>query len=154
MNLEKVKCIVKNDTYEVIIPESFDNAILIEGTNTYFIDKFKTYKIVDKDIDVYWGFEGYEVDTLVVSHHGTILSKVSRPTFQVVIEHLKYYESINKVRLDELVLEKQENEKSELENQIEELRIKKQKFQQKLDMYNKVLEKNKELEELLKKING
>jgi hypothetical protein len=169
-----MKAIVKNETYEVTHfdedSELVGNLIFAEPTalidwQSYEFEsvlgikvKYKKRKRLNKsgtsnsykDIDI-----SYK-DTLLKSINGKMLgsrSKYKTATFFSIAEHLNYYNSLDKEEL-QVIAEKLQNEtKTTLEEEIEDLKLQKSTLEEDLQTFIEIQQKREEINQLVKKLD-
>ncbi|OAB30554.1 hypothetical protein FBFR_01790 [Flavobacterium fryxellicola] len=56
------------------------------------------------------------------------LERYYHPNFQVVIDYLNKHENLSRQEIEKLVLELQENSNTQLESEIEDLKVEKEKL--------------------------
>jgi hypothetical protein len=166
--------IVKNENYEVIHfdehSEFNGNLIFSEFTSLKEWQSYQYETILGVKLNyakrrrlnnsgkncLYKDIEISYRDTLLKSFNGTLVgghSKLKTSLFFSIAEHFNYY---NSLPIDELLLiaEKNQNEtKTALEVEIEELKLQKLAIKEELETYLEIQQKRKEIKKLIKKLN-
>jgi hypothetical protein len=161
-----MKAIVKNETYEVTHfdedSELVGNLIFAEPTalidwQSYEFEsvlgikvKYKKRKRLNKS-----GTSNSYKDTLLKSFNGKMLgsrSKYKTATFFSIAEHLNYYNSLTTEEL-QVTAEKLQNEtKTTLEEEIEDLKLQKSTLEEDLQTFIEIQQKREEINQLVKKL--
>lgn len=147
------KCIVKENGYHVKDLIDRSEAVLVDGNQRIINERNNNYRLVSNDVHFYWGFRGNFPVTLKISYKDTELERYYNPSFQVVINYLNQYENLSKQDIEKLVIELQEDSKTQLESEIEDLKIEKEKLLEQISIMKQIDEKKEELKLLLTKLN-
>ena len=146
------KCIVKNKYFEVKPYKTGhkpDNIIFKrDGFGRINIP----YKIAQTNIDAVWNTDDSYVNTFVFQYKDHLLVEIKDPHIQSVAEYLNKFNNISKEELKDMVVKAQQNQKTELEQQIEDLKIEKENLEDKIAIYRQVQTKKDEIKELLSKL--
>ena len=152
-----VELIIKDNGYK--ISNNVDDlscAVLAQGlAKIYSIKvKYRNYRLVSNDVDFYWGpTDSHGSNTLLISCEGTQLNIVENSTCQLVVEYLNKYENQSTKEIEELIIKAQDDSKTQLESEIEDLKVEKEKLLEQISIMKQIEEKKEELKLLLTKLN-
>ncbi len=151
-SLNTGKCIVKNKDFEVKpynTDHKPDNIIFKrDGYGRINI----SYKIAQTNIDAVWNTDDLHVNTIVFQYKDHLLVEIKDPHIQSVAEYLNKFNNISKVELNKLLEDAQNETKSKLEQQIEDLKTEKEDLAEKIAIYRQIQTKKDEIKELLSKL--
>lgn len=148
--------IIKDNGYK--ISNNVDDlsfAVLARGTIGIHLipDRYKSYRLLSNDVDFYWGNKGFKTFTLAISYQDIELVRYENPNCQLIIDYLNKFESLSRKEIEILVIELQEDSKTQLELEIETLKEEKEKLQEKVAILKQIEKNREELKGLLTKLN-
>lgn len=147
------KSIIKKNGYQVIDTLDPTTVVLADGDSNGQFEKYSKYRLVSNEVDFYWTSKGFETAMLFISYKGTELVRYDDPTFQLVIDYLNQFDKLSKQEIEKLVLESKADSKTQLESEIENLKVEKEKLLQQISILKQIEEKKEELKLLLTKLN-
>ena len=148
-----VKSIIKENGYKIIDSLYLNSVLLADGEATEQFEKYKKYRLLSNDVDFYWGTKGFDLVTLLISYKGTTLVKYEKPSFVLVIDYLNKFDSLSKKEIEKMVNDAQEATKTQLESEIDALKVNKEKLLVQISILKQIEEKKEELKLLLTKLN-
>ncbi|QNM84592.1 hypothetical protein H9W90_10325 [Polaribacter pectinis] len=151
-----IKCIVKNDMYEVDIFDEETNT----PTNTVIVDRCKWSRLYN-DYELHNGvvvnlkgrYKESGLKRLVFNFKGVILKEVVTRNFQSYADYLNMFHNMEQEELEKLILKAQNETKTILEEEIEELKLQKIALEEELETYLEIQQKREEINELIKKLD-
>ena len=152
-----IKCIVKNEIYEVAIFNEATNTpvntAIVEHCNCSRLHR--DYQLPNGIIANIVGVYGREdsVRKAVFTFNDVVIKEVVSKNFQSYADHLNMFNDMEQEELDAYVLNGQNETKTTLEKNIEELKLQKAALEEELHKYIVIAEKKLELDQLIKELN-
>jgi predicted ribosome quality control (RQC) complex YloA/Tae2 family protein len=159
MNKKKgTKCIVKNEKFEVGFylkrtPMPSNCVIADYDLPPVDYDKYQLVNGVIARIKFTWDDFRNISSSLLFTQNNCLLKEVEVENFQSYADHMNMFNEMSSKELEEMVLKAQEQTKTELEEDIENLRTRKKELEKQLEKYIKIAEKKIELDQLIKELN-
>lgn len=147
------KCIVKENGYHVKDLIDRSEAVLVDGNQKIINERNNNYRLVSNDVHFYWGFRSNFPAALKISYKDTELERYYHPSFKVVINYLNKYDNLSRQEIEKLVIELQDDSKTQLESEIEDLKVEKEKLLEQISILKQIEDKKEELKLLLIKLN-
>lgn len=151
-----IKCVVKNDIYEVDIFDE-ENSI---PTNTVLVEPCKyarfysDYELPNGIVANIKGIYGSgSVRKAVFTFNGVVIQEIVSRNIQSYADHLNMFQNMEQEELDAYILKAQNKTKTSLEEEIEELKLQKSAIKEELETYLEIQQKRKEIKKLIKKLN-
>jgi uncharacterized protein YdcH (DUF465 family) len=152
-----IKCVVKNDIYEVDV---FDvenskptNTVIVEPCEyARFYSDYELPNGIVANIKGRYGKTG-SVRKAVFTFNGVVIKEIVSRNFQSYADHLNMFHKMEQVELDAYILKVQNETKTALEEEIEELNLQKVALKEELETYLEIQQKRKEINQLVKKLD-
>ena len=139
---------------------------IVKKGDEYFVENFKSspgncvltrapyghssfYKLVNNSIDIKWGCSG----SLVISFKNQIIDSCKTKKIQQVCDYFNKYNQYADEELQKLYILSQNKTKSDLQLEIESLQQEKKEMEEEIDIYRQIKQKRQELDELLDRLN-
>ena len=150
--MEKLhKCIVKNEKFEVEYFEDYApaNCVLTIPNTT----KTKMYRYeMTNGIKTRMWLAGVKGKCFTIYYGENILKELSSYNMKSIADYLNMFNNFSKIELEEFLLDLQKKEKSQLELEIEVLKLKKEALEDEMRIYLEINKKKNEIKELLLKL--
>ena len=115
-----------------------------------YIQSLEEYKLVDKSIDFSW--KRYSL--LTIKHKDQVIDSYKTDNLQLVCDFLNKYNKMTEQEIEKLYLESQNQTKTELEEEIDNLKAEKQQLEEEVEIYRKIKKKQEELNELMAQLEN
>jgi uncharacterized protein YdcH (DUF465 family) len=153
-----IKCIVKNDIYEVASFEEDtsppDNTVIVNNSKWFRI--YREYELTN-GVKTYLKASGAgepSVKTLLFSSNDILLKELKTRNFQSFADYLNMFHNMEQEELDAYILKAQNKTKTALEEEIEELKLQKVVLEEELETFLEIQQKRKEIKKLIKKLES
>jgi uncharacterized protein YdcH (DUF465 family) len=151
-----IKCIVKNEIYEVDMFDEETNT----PTNTVIVDQnkwsrlYQDYELLNGvKVNLKGRYKESGLKRLVFKFNDIILKEVITRNFQSYADYLNMFQNMKQDELDAYILKAQHETKTALEKEIEELKLQKSAIKEELEAYLEIQQKRKEIKKLIKKLD-
>lgn len=153
-----IKCVVKNDIYEVDVFDEENstptNTVLVEPCKyARFYSDYELPNGIIANIKGRYGKTG-SVRKAVFTFKGVVIKEIVSRNIQSYADHLNMFHNMEQEELDAYILKAQNETKSALELEIEELKLQKSAIKEELKIYIEIQQKRKEIKKLIKKLDS